>query len=155
GEVTADPKTPMQDLDRLAMGARLHGVGRNGWPAAIRHDALVVLDRGLGCLDVARRERRRAKRRIGDPLPCGFRALLGRKLVAMESACLRGWRGRLEYPAAAAAVAEKPAAIGSGLLIAVGVVLVAAAKPVKDAGVSSVAGGDEEAGRQGKRRAKG
>src|SRR4029077_10019938 len=119
GEVTADPKTPMQDLDRLAMGARLHGVGRNGWPAAIRHDALVVLDRGLGCLDVARRERRRAKRRIGDPLPCGFVALLGRKLVAMEGSCLRGSRRRWEYPAAAAAaVAEKPAAIGSGLLIA-------------------------------------
>ena len=86
GEIAADLKPPMQDLNRLSVGAGLHGVGRNRWPAAIRHDALVALNRGLGRLDVARGERRRAERRVGDPLPCGFRALLGRKLVAMESA---------------------------------------------------------------------
>ena len=45
-----------------------------------------LFDRGLSRLDIARRERRRANRRIGDPLPRGFRALLGRKLIAMESA---------------------------------------------------------------------
>src|SRR5262249_53677484 len=74
----------MQDLDRLPGGAWAHGVGWNRRPAALCHDGLVALDGGLGRLDVTRRQRRHAERGIRDPLPRGFRTLLGRKLIAME-----------------------------------------------------------------------
>ena len=83
-EVAADLKTPVQDLDGLAGRAGTHGVGRHRRPAAIRHDGLVMRDRGLGRFDVARRQRRRAERRIGDPLTRRGGAFLGRKLIAMK-----------------------------------------------------------------------
>ncbi len=65
-EVARDLEPPLQDFDLLAALARLHGHGRDGRPAALRDDRLVSLDCGLGRLDIARGERRRSERRIGD-----------------------------------------------------------------------------------------
>ena len=61
-EVAGDLEPPLQDFDLLAALARSHGHGRDGRPAALRHDRLVALDRGLGRLDIAGGERRRAER---------------------------------------------------------------------------------------------
>ena len=147
-EVAADLKTPMKDLDGLAGRAGTHGIGRHSRPAAIRHDGLVMLDRGLGRFDIARRQRRRAERRIGDPLTRRGGAFLGRKLVAMKGAGARRLGRGLEHPAAAACrrtVRRDFAAAPSRSLALIS----SATKPGEKAGIGGLARRNEKTGRQG------
>src|SRR5262249_54004568 len=95
-------------------------------------------------LDVARRQCRQAERRVGDPLPRRFRALLWRKLIAMERTRYRRSRlRRLEQPAGAL-VAEEAAAGSRSLLIVVVSALVTATKPAEEGGLRGTAGGQEQ-----------
>jgi hypothetical protein len=108
-------------------------------------------DRGLGRFDIARRQRRRAERWIGDPLTRRGGAFLGRKLVAMKGAGARRLRRGLEHSAAPAS-AEQAAAILRWCRTVV-VLISSAAKPGEETGIGRLARRNEKTWRQGERRA--